>query len=105
MESQFDILKQRAEKGDAAAQWDLARYYCEHPDEGRPYDWIDWTHKAAEQGYPEAEVCVGNFCEEHLDEPQAAICYKRAAEQGYTLGDYYLGLYYKEGRGAGCLSI
>lgn len=99
MGNQFDILKQRAEKGDAAAQWDLALYYCEYPDEGRPYDWIEWARKAAEQGHPEAEVCVGNFCEEHLDELQAVIWYKRAAKQGYTLGDYYLGLYYKEGQG------
>lgn len=42
---------------------------------------------------------MGIFCEDHLDEPQAVIWYKRAAKHGYTLGDYYLGLYYKEGRG------
>ncbi len=99
MESQLEILKQRAEKGDATAQWDLAKYYCEHPDQGGLYDWINWARKAAEQGHPEAEVCVGKFCEDHFDEPQAAMWYERAAMQGYTQGDYYLGLYYKEGRG------
>lgn len=92
-------MKQRAEAGDAAAQWKLALYYCEHPDEGRPYDWIDWARKAAEQGHPEAETCVGEFCDEHYDEPQAVMWFERAVMHGCTRANYYLGYYYMEGRG------
>lgn len=92
-------LKEFAENGNMDAQWELAQYYWENPECGIPYDGIDWARKAAEQGHPEAEIAVGNFCEDHLDEPQAAMWYKRAAEHGDVLGDYYLGLFYKEGRG------
>lgn len=99
MDQQFEILQQRAENGEAEAQWELAQYYWENPECRTPYDGIDWARKAAEQGHPEAEVTVGNFCEDHLDEPQAVMWYKRAAEHGNVLGDYYLGLFYKEGRG------
>ena len=99
MDQQFEILQQRAENGEAEAQWELAQYYWENPECRTPYDGIDWARKAAEQGHPEAEVAVGNFCEDHLDEPQAAMWYKRAAEHGNVLGDYYLGLLYKEGQG------
>ena len=99
MDQQLEILQQRAENGEAEAQWELAQYYWENPECRTPYDGIDWARKAAEQGHPEAEVAVGNFCEDHLDEPQAAMWYKRAAEHGNVLGDYYLGLLYKKGQG------
>lgn len=92
-------LKESAENGNMDAQWELAQYYWENPECGTLYDGINWARKAAEQGHPEAEVAVGNFCEDRLDEPQAAMWYKRAAEHGSVLGDYYLGLFYKEGRG------
>lgn len=104
MENQFELLKQRAEKGDAAAQWDLAQYYCDHPDEGRPYDWIDWARKAAEQGNPEAEVCVGNFCEEHLDEQQAVYGTNVLRSMGIRWETIISGSITKRGE-AGCLSI
>lgn len=91
-------LKERAENGNMDAQWGLAQYYWENPECGTPYDGIDWARKAAEQGHPEAELYVGEYCEQHLDEPQAAMWYERAAEHGNVLGDYHLGLYYKEGR-------
>lgn len=92
-------LKELAENGNMDAQWELAQYYWENPECGTLYDGINWARKAAEQGHPEAEVAVGNFCEDRLDEPQAAMWYKRAAEHGSVLGDYYLGLFYKKGRG------
>lgn len=92
-------LKEFAENGNMDAQWELAQYYWENPECGTPYDGIDWARKAAEQGHPEAELYVGEYCEHHLDEPQAAMWYERAAEHGNVLGDYHLGLYYKEGRG------
>lgn len=95
----FAELKELAENGNMDAQWELAQYYWENPECGTLYDGINWARKAAEQGHPEAEVAVGNFCEDRLDEPQAAMWYKRAAEHGSVLGDYYLGLFYKEGRG------
>lgn len=99
MNKRFERLKQRAEAGDAAAQWKLSQYYCRHPEWGGLYDWIDWARKAAEQGHPEAEICVGEFCDEHYDEPQAAMWFERAVMHGCTRADYYRGFYYMEGRG------
>lgn len=93
-------LQQRAENGEAQAQWELALYYRNHPECCKTsYEDIDWARKAAEQDCSEAEVYVGEFCERHLDEPQAVRWYERAAKHGNVLGDYHLGLYYKEGRG------
>ena len=93
-------LKELAENGNIDAQWELALYYRDNPKCCiTPYDDIDWARKAAEHGHPEAELYVGEYCEQHLDEPQAAMWYERAAEHGNVLGDYHFGLYYKEGRG------
>lgn len=97
---QYLALRQRAEAGDAKAQWELALYYGENPECCTTlYDGIEWARKAAEQGHPEAEIAIGRFCEDRLDEQQAVMWYRRAVEHGNVLGDYYLGFYYKEGRG------
>ena len=85
MNWQLEILQQRAENGEAEAQWELTQYYCEHPDEGRPYDWIDWARKAAEQGHPEAEVCW----------EQAFDLLTRSADGGYAPAQYTLGMLYE----------
>ncbi len=100
MSHQVEIIRKLAAEDNAEAQWELAQYYWEHPECGKtPYDGIEWARKVAEQGHPEAEAEVGCFCEEHFDDPQAAMWYERAAAHGNVLGDYYLGLFYKEGRG------
>lgn len=97
---QLLALRQRAEAGDAEAQWELARYYWENPECGTTlYDGIGWARMAAEQGHPKVEVEIGRFCEERFDEQQAIMWYERAVAHGNVLGDYYLGLSYKEGRG------
>ena len=48
MDQQLEILQQRAENGEAEAQWELAQYYWENPECRTPYDGIDWARKAAE---------------------------------------------------------
>lgn len=72
-----------AEQGDASAQYNLGQMH--HNGDGVPQDDSEakkWYHKAAEQGYAEAEHALGNMY--IFDDPAGAIkWYRKAAERGY----------------------
>ena len=70
-------------------------------DEAKALFW--WT-KAAEQGYTEAMLKLGDFYEyggEYIDgdEVKAAYWYTKAAEKGYAHAQYLLGYCYESGEG------
>ena len=58
----FQETKIKAEKGDAAAQFNLGEMYADG--EGVPTDEAEaakWCRKAADQGYAEAQVTLGQM--------------------------------------------
>jgi TPR repeat protein len=97
-------LRQRAEQGEADAQFRLGVMYergrgvpQSHPEAAR------WYRLAAEQGYASAQSWLGFMYSSGLGVPQshpeAARWYRLAAEQGYASAQFSLGLMYERGRG------
>lgn len=79
-------LRQKAESGDAKAQFDLAQAYWEGL--GVPKDsaqGLEWLQKSANQGYAGAEVTLGIFYQNGVQVPkdphQAAAWFRKAAKQ------------------------
>jgi hypothetical protein len=62
-----------------------------------------WYQKAADQGYPGAQVGLGNLYEHALgvgkDYGQAKLWYQKAADQGYAEAQFRLGELYRDGLG------
>ena len=62
-----------------------------------------WYRKAAEQGYAEAQLHLGNCSRNGQGLPQnyenAAKWYRMAAEQGHVKAQFHLALCYKYGEG------
>lgn len=99
-DKELEILRQRAESGDAEAMWELATYYMAHPETKKTmYEDVEWMQRAAEQEHPDAMFHWGVYCQEHLDEPKAAEWFKKSLDAGNTAAAYWLGCYCKEGRG------
>src|SRR4029079_2561248 len=80
-------LREKAEKGDADAQFTLGMMYYE----GRsvPRDYVEsarWFRKAAEQGHAIAQYALGAIYENGRgfpkDTAEAARWYRKAADQG-----------------------
>jgi len=96
------LLEPYAEKGNANAQYFLARaHYDDRPSVG----WIvaKWFGKAADQGHGEAQYWYG-FCWEtgkglRRNYAKAKHYYELAAKQGNPSAVYRLGLMYENGRG------
>ena len=104
----FEAIKAKAEKGDAVAQFELARCYVLSI--GVKEDQVEafkWSLKSAEQGCIEAEIIVGlsylNGFEigygVEKNYAQASKWCLKAAEQGSELGQCYLGGLYQFGMG------
>jgi TPR repeat protein len=100
-------LRERANAGDASAQFNLGLLYFKG--EGVPKDDTQaaiWYRKAAEQGNANAQHNLGGL---YLmgqgvpkDDTQTVRWYMKAAEQGFALEpfvQYYLGLLYFNGHG------
>lgn len=90
--------RKMAERGDAAAQCELA--YCYLMGEGIKQDSAQanyWYRKAAEQGNPRAQCRMGIFCKKNLT--QAAEWYRKAAVQGDAFAQFNLGYCYETGKG------
>lgn len=97
-------LRLQAEKGDAAAQFNLAQTYYEG--RGVEPDYVQaavWYRKAAEQGMAAAQLNLGSmYYSGHgvtQDRVQAVVWYRKAAEQRLTDAQYLLGKMYRYGTG------
>jgi len=97
-------LLERAQQGDAEAQYNLGNLYAFGP--GMPQDYAQaaiWYHKAAEQGRADAQFALGDLYEDGHGVPQdyaqAAVWYRKAADQGYAVAQLDLGVLYEHGSG------
>src|SRR5580658_6337461 len=100
----LDTAQSAAAKGDAKAEYFLARHYAKG--DGVPQDYskaAEYMRQAAEQDYAFAQNDLGAFYAKGLgvrqDYQEAAKWYLKAAGQGDALAQYSLGLIYSEGRG------
>lgn len=94
----------RAERGDAEAQFELARRHANG--DGLPQDPAQaaaWFERAAVQGHARAQNNLGAAYALGVgvakDEARAAQWYLRAAEQGQMYAQFNLGVLYASGRG------
>lgn len=104
--SQFELVKARAEKGDAHAQLTLGSYYASGM--GASRDLVKaakWHRKAAEQGLAQAQYRVAFEYANGIgvkQEPIEAVRWlRRAAEQGLADAQCQLGRCYSTGEGIG----
>jgi TPR repeat protein len=91
----------RAAAGDRVAQFSLgALLYYGGRDLAAA---IDWLHRAAGQGHPDAEFHVGQLYDfgfgVEQDDRQALDWYRRAAERGSAAAQRTVGDFYRKGRG------
>lgn len=102
--TKIEELREKAEKGDAQAQFDLGWAYDQG--NGIPQDQSEaakWYRKAADQGHRIAQYNLG--CLYHsgsgvcLDHAEAAKWYHKAVAQGYTYATNNLGTLYQYGTG------
>ena len=99
-----EFLREKAEAGDAAAQYSLAEMYWDG--DGVPDDHVEaarWYREAAEQGYVEAQRMVGFMYDLGVGVPEnhveAAKWYQKAAEQGHADVQSSLGFLCERGKG------
>jgi TPR repeat protein len=97
------VLIEKAEAGDAQAQYSLGAMYYEGRGVAQDYkEAAKWFARAAEQGYAEAQRQLG-FMYEGIgvakDFKEAVKWYTRAAKQGNARAQYDLGVMYEYGFG------
>lgn len=97
-------MEERAKKGDANAQFELARMH--HDGQGVKQDYgaaADWFERAAKQNDVRAEFNLGlvylNGLGRERSESQAVTWLKAAADRGYAPAETTLGMLYKQGTG------
>ena len=97
-------MREAAEKGDTAAQFEMGRVYQQGS--GVPKDYAqaaDWYAKAAAAGHAAAEDRLGELYEFGLgvekDVSKAVALYRKAAEAGDPVGQLDLGTAYMKGSG------
>lgn len=103
-DSQLLALQQRAEAGDAVAQFDYAfKLYNDKSNPVARADAIQWYRRAADQGIAEAQFNLGFIYAKGQgvpnDDAQAVAWFRKAAEQGFALAQNQLGEAYFQGRG------
>ena len=106
--SDFDDCKKQAEKGDAAAQYNLALMYSEGEGVTQNYkEAVKWFRKAAELGDAAAQYDLAFMYISGTGVTQnnreAVKWYRKAAEQGDAKAQFNLGLMYVKGSGVTCL--
>ena len=101
---ELEKWKAQAEKGDAAAKFNLGAMY--HNGEGVERDFkeaVKWWRKAADQGYAAAQYGFGmmyvNGKGVEEDHREAVKWYRKAAEQGFGSAQKNLGVMYGFGNG------
>ncbi len=99
-----DRLRSLALKGDAEAQYQLAKRYA--TTDGAIGDYAQashWWHLAAQQGLAKAQFALGvlyaNGRGVNTDYARAVYWYRQAAEQGLAEAQYNLGMHYWLSRG------
>ncbi len=97
-------LRQRAEKGELAAEFELGTMYG--LGQGVPQDYSEamcWFRKAADQGYASAQGAIGAMYSFGQGVPQdyaeAMRWYRKAADQGNAAGQHSVGAMYFQGQG------
>jgi hypothetical protein len=97
-------LREKAEHGDAAAQFNLGLRL--HEGSGTPMDDAEaasWYRKAAEQGYANAQLTLGYMLANGKgvakNDTEAVSWYRKAAENGNAHAQHYFGLMIYAGRG------
>jgi localization factor PodJL len=100
--AQVAILRQMADKGDAAAQYDLAARLAEGRGVGRdPAESVAWFEKAAAQGLAQAQYRLGALYEKGSgvarDLARARGLYEKAAAQGNIRAMHNLAVIEAEG--------
>ena len=100
----IEELMQRAEAGDATAQFTLGYMYKKGRGVTQNYTKaVMWYRRAAEQGHVGAQNNLGHMYEKGYgvswDYAEAAKWYSKAAEQGDALAQCNLGLLYERGYG------
>jgi hypothetical protein len=96
----MDDLRQRAEKGDPAAQWRLGAMY--DGGIGVPRDGTEtekWYRRAAESGYARAQNSLGSAYQADRRYSEAVGWYQKAADQGDALALNNLAYMYDLGLG------
>lgn len=92
-------LQEKAEQGDADAQYTLAEDFYPH----NKAEAVKWYRKAAAQGHAKAQLRLGIHYyvgpKETRDEHEAAKCFQHAVEQGSPIAHFYLAYCYKRGIG------
>jgi TPR repeat protein len=101
---QFEEIKAKAEKGEAAAQYDLgSRYFFGIEVPKNPVEAVEWFRKAAKQGHGKAQfqlgACYGWGYGVVKDPAEGAKWYRMAAEQGEVVAQNDLGFCYSQGKG------
>ena len=98
------VIRVRAEKGEADAQYRLGLSYCYG--QGVPQDYTEavrWFRKAAEHGYAKAQYSLGSSYYYGGGVPhdytEAIRLYRKAADQGDAMAQYGLGFMYYKGKG------
>lgn len=101
---QVQKIRTAAERGDAQAQCDLARYYGKGT--GVVQDGaeaVKWWIRAAEQGHAESQHILGVLHAAgrvvEKNQTKAVMWFRRSAEQGYSEAQFSLGNSYSEGVG------
>jgi TPR repeat protein len=99
----FEVIKARAEKGDAKAESYLGAYYLSGTGAPNAVEAVKWLRKAAEQEEADAQYNLG-FCYDNgqgvmRDVAEAARWYRKSAEQGIANAQFRLGVYYENGWG------
>jgi hypothetical protein len=95
--SSFEDFKDKAETGDAKAQYNLGRCYANSLGVARDMaEAVKWYRKAAEQNNAQAQVALGGYYEFNVqDDPwhikEAMQWYRRAAQQNDPTGQLLLG--------------
>lgn len=102
--SAISVLQQKAEQGDAGAQYDLGRAYANGKDIPKDNKQaVKWVRLAAEQGNVMAQYGLGLVYYKGQAVPQdykeAAKWFRLAAEQGDATAQYNLGFFYATGTG------
>lgn len=99
-DKELKAIRKAANKGDADAQYQLARAYIEEmtDDAGKGNRKATmWLRKAAEQGHNEAQFDLG--AQYDPDDPARALeWYLKAAEGGNKEAPYFIGLLYYENK-------
>ncbi len=100
----LEVLRSRAEQGDAEAQYNLGVMY--QTGSGAPQDYgeaVRLYRLAADQGYAPAQSNLGvayqNGSGVPQDDAEAVRLYRLAADQGYALAQNNLGFMYANGAG------